>query len=616
MNNIFITSINNDTFNFEFSTLDSINFNLFRAILVNNNIDLGTNIEKINLKKYQFKLVAPSLLNWVKKNRINLNYDENTYKSLKAIQFEIRNFKKIEKLNLITDIYDIQKILDKNNFNRKLTKFQNRDVFKLINLLNSANFSVPGAGKTTVCLAQYSILKKLNVIEKMLVISPVNAFISWKEEVSTIYNDISLTILDSSQVQEYDSSMKMYNIFVVNYEKLRNNIIGLELLLTKYKFFVVLDESHRIKSGFLNKSYNNIMSLGALASKKEIMSGTPMPQSRNDIISQFTFLWSSSSKIVENLLETSNDLNNDLNYYFVRTTKKELGLKKPKLIYTEIEMGPLQKKIIELLRYESRRKLENLDKDKLHALRFMGKSVIRLIQASTNPSLLTSSEDVFDKDDGIRDDSDIWNLIEDYIDYEFPVKFKVLLEKVKKSVEKNEKVLIWSIFVKNILYLKEYLKDYNPAIIYGDVKSFNENDINSRQGQISKFHKDDSCMVMIANPQACGEGISLHKICNYAIYLERNFNAAHYLQSMDRIHRFGLDKNVETKIEILISKNSLDNRIDERLRSKISNLDNLLNDSTLKELAYDPYDIEDQNISGIDSEDYSTIKEYLNNGKT
>ena len=90
------------------------------------------------------------------------------------------------------------------------------------------------------------------------------------------------------------------------------------------------------------------------------------------------------------------------------------------------------------------------------------------------------------------------------------------------------------------------------------VSSGSDDDISSREGRIRKFHNDSSCRVMIANPQACGEGISLHKVCHYAIYLDRSFNSAHYLQSVDRIHRLGLAKSMETNVEILMSTNTID----------------------------------------------------------
>ena len=74
--------------------------------------------------------------------------------------------------------------------------------------------------------------------------------------------------------------------------------------------------------------------------------------------------------------------------------------------------------------------------------------------------------------------------------------------------------------------------------------------------------------VIIANPFAVAESISLHKACHNAIYLERSFNCAHFLQSKDRIHRYGLKDGDITNYYYLVSENSIDTVIDDRLNEK------------------------------------------------
>ena len=64
----------------------------------------------------------------------------------------------------------------------------------------------------------------------------------------------------------------------------------------------------------------------------------------------------------------------------------------------------------------------------------------------------------------------------------------------------------------------------------------------------------------------------LHRVCHHAIYLDRNFNAAQFLQSIDRIHRLGLEDSVETNVEILRSPGTIDDIVNQRLNSKVSNM--------------------------------------------
>ena len=81
---------------------------------------------------------------------------------------------------------------------------------------------------------------------------------------------------------------------------------------------------------------------------------------------------------------------------------------------------------------------------------------------------------------------------------------------------------------------------------------------------------------MIANPFAVSESISLHKACHNAIYLERSFNAAHFMQSKDRIHRYGLPVGTETNYYYLVSNDSIDETINERLSIKEQRMLNII----------------------------------------
>ena len=91
----------------------------------------------------------------------------------------------------------------------------------------------------------------------------------------------------------------------------------------------------------------------------------------------------------------------------------------------------------------------------------------------------------------------------------------------------------------------------------------------TREAIIKEFHNPNSeFKVIIANPFAVAESISLHKACHNAIYIERSFNCAHFIQSKDRIHRYGLAQNIETHYYYLVSENTIDTVIDERLSEK------------------------------------------------
>jgi hypothetical protein len=150
------------------------------------------------------------------------------------------------------------------------------------------------------------------------------------------------------------------------------------------------------------------------------------------------------------------------------------------------------------------------------------------------------------------------------------------------------------------------------VVIRGGVASGEPEDPESREGRIQRFRTDPSCMVMIANPAAASEGMSLHMHCHHAIYVDRSFNATHYLQSIDRIHRLGLPKDTETHIYILRHVvprgiGSIDMSVSRRLAKKMRGLEELLNDPDLHELALEEEESGDGVDYGIDAEDIDDL---------
>jgi len=179
--------------------------------------------------------------------------------------------------------------------------------------------------------------------------------------------------------------------------------------------------------------------------------------------------------------------------------------------------------------------------------------------------------------------SQVWELLREIARSEKSAKIRVAVDRTEASLaaDRSHKVLIWTSFVQNVLLLQKLLERHNPVSLYGAVATGSDEDADTREGRIRQFHSNPQCRVMIANPAACGEGISLHRACHHAIYLDRTFNAAHYLQSIDRIHRLGLAKDVETKVEILEARWTIDARVAKRLKLKIDSMSVILNDPGL-----------------------------------
>lgn len=197
---------------------------------------------------------------------------------------------------------EINTTLKQKGFIRTLSNNQLNNLTQISQLPGAATFSVPGAGKTTEALAFFFI--NSSEIDKLLVVAPKNAFIAWDQELKdctpSIANEFvrlrgkDLIYLQLSKQPKF--SIISYDQFILVkddiYRFIRDNSV-----------FMFLDESHRIKGGKNSKRAETIQELAYLPCRKLIMSGTPMPQSEKDLISQFHFLYPETEVTQTNVIE-------------------------------------------------------------------------------------------------------------------------------------------------------------------------------------------------------------------------------------------------------------------------------------------------------------------------
>lgn len=601
-------------------SIDGIN-NELKLILSSLSENFNYNNYAFHVPWFDLRRGISSIAQIIKMEGLIVKYDHFTEELLHEIISD-RNSLKSKLTAIKLSEVELVNILNIFNFNRRLTNEQKRDVLHLLEYKHGANFSVPGAGKTTTTLSIHFVLKHLKIITKLFVVAPINAFMSWEEEINSIFTDnpISILRLQRNHLDDY-SYLKQDNpdVVLVNYEKLRKDVKQLIPFFIDNKVHLILDESHRVKSGLNNISYNQIIKLADLSKRRDILSGTPMPQSYLDLEPQFDFLWPGEMIIPTQQInssdkdKTANFINRAIEGLYVRTTKNELGLEYPIINYKIIPMGRIQSELYRLFKSEAARTIARIDKPNIYHFRKIGRSVVKLLQAASNPILLTANDDYNDEILSPPPNKELWELLGDFQKYEKPVKIEYLKSRVRDitNENRNNKIVIWSYFVRNILILENILKEYNPVSIYGAIPSGSDEDEAKREGRIKIFHEDHNCRVLIANPQACGEGISLHKVCHHAIYLDRNFNSAYFLQSVDRIHRLGLEKGIKTYIEILVADDSIDKTLIKRLDDKIVAMSKVLEDTYLQSLAYDPADINSDDENGIDIKDFEAIKKHV-----
>ena len=536
-------------------------WNEVRKVCEENSEELRiTSSSSIEIPWWSFLSCAKSIDLVGRRYKVILQLDELTKKMLKHAQKNRQKFK-LSKETLPIDKELIAQKLISTNFKRPLTSQQLRNVAKLYSLSGGATFSVPGAGKTTEALALFTLKKKVN--SKLLIVAPKNAFPAWEEQViECLTNPPNIVRLRGGEKNIQVLLEQDPEISLITYQQFPNVINTIAKHYTKNDFFLILDESHRIKRGNSGVIGKSILNISHLPSEKLIMSGTPMPNSPEDLVSQFNFLYPEVKIDKDTVLH-------EIQSIYVRTTKNELDIPKYTMRYVEVEMSASQRKIYDLLKSETLRQLEALEMPDKYKLRSLGKSVMKLLQATSNPALLLKNDENFSED------------LKSLIMQGDSSKLDYVINRTRELVKDKKKVLIWSSFTDNIEILNSRLKDLGADYIHGGVDSGFEEDIDTREYKIKNFHENENSMVLIANPAAASEGISLHTICHNAIYMDRNYNAAQFLQSVDRIHRLGLSKEIKTLIEIVTCANSIDDSVNRRLTQKIENMAMVLNDQSI-----------------------------------
>ncbi|WP_440588598.1 hypothetical protein, partial [Escherichia coli] len=87
---------------------------------------------------------------------------------------------------------------------------------------------------------------------------------------------------------------------------------------------LVLDESHRMKAGYNSLRGASLLRMAHLAVRRDILTGTPMPQSSSDMQSQLDFLWPGVGLGWK--VAAGTEPRKVMDGLYVRTTKTQLGL--------------------------------------------------------------------------------------------------------------------------------------------------------------------------------------------------------------------------------------------------------------------------------------------------
>jgi len=508
---------------------------------------------------------------------------------------------------------------------RKLKDHQVKSTYHLNLVGNGANFSVPGSGKTTVVLTYFQKLRLEKKVNTLFVVGPPACFYPWQDEYKEVLGEppkvkILSGLNKDDRKSVYSDTYKPRDLYLITFQTLLNDTQYVKEFLSSphVNALLVIDEAHYMKR--VNGNWANaVLNIAKAAPYRCALTGTPIPRSYNDLLNLMEFLWPNDSPITsqdkarleifeenDNFEDAAKLLEPKIGPLFYRVRKEELGLK-PQIFHnpTKIKMNKYERKLYEAIvnkirDYGRDDYLKNID---LVAQLRRGR-MIRARQSLSYTRLLTSAlKDYSEK--MFSDDSELKEILLNYDELEVPAKIEALLSKVRTLRESNQKVVIWSNFIGTIDLIMKQLKNegFYSKKITGSVPVEREkfSSEETREKIRDEFVDPDSGLdILIANPAACAESISLHKTCHHAIYYDLSYNLAQYLQSLDRIHRVGASEKVSAYYDFLTYENTIDEDIIDNLARKAEKMAKIIDQD------YRIYSLDMTDVSG-DEEAYERL---------
>ncbi len=409
-------------------------------------------------------------------------------------------------------------------------------------------FDEQGLGKTVMAIHSFDRLKQESLADAVLIFAPKNMLEEWKKDFERFMGGkYRIQILSGERRKKYQSLLESADVYITNYETAYSLEDSLRSILNRKigKVVLVVDESFYIKNRNTRRGIA-IRRLRNLCERCWVLCGTPAPNNALDVVHQFevadagaTFAGVELPKNGKRLQEVIKTTVESRGVYLRRLKRDvlpELPAKQFELVVVpmESEQQSLYGNALRLL-VKDVKASDEIIFNKQYAS-FLSRKM-KLLQICSHPG------QIVDQYQGL------------------PAKMVALDGLLRHLIDENgEKVVLWSYFRYTIDQLIRRYDLYKPVKLDGSVQ-----DTTKRSQAIRSFQEDSETMLFVGNPAAGGTGITLTRSCTM-IYESFSPQTAHYLQSLDRIHRRGQTRDVY--YYVLLCKGSIEEDEYERLLRK------------------------------------------------
>lgn len=425
------------------------------------------------------------------------------------------------------------------------------------NLEYAAVFHEPGLGKSKIALDLALTWLRQNDVDSVLLVTKKTLIKNWEKEIR-IHSHLFPLILNQDRRANYLALNSAGRVYLAHYEVLRSELGRMRLFLKTRKVGIICDEAQKLKNPD-SDLFRVFSELRTSFNRRVILTGTPIANRPYDIWALINFLDGGEAlgndyRAFKHAVDLDASLEKDhakramfegelaslfqrISAFSVRETKESAGIVLPGKVIENVVCEPedLQEQLYATYRSETQAAVVQLGVLRFDMLDEVLKRLLRLVQVASNPRLVTEE---YRRDPG---------------------KLPVLLDLVRRSVGAGSKVIVWTSFVDNAIWLHRELREFQPAVVHGKVA------IDIRNKALTRFQENAECRVLVATPASAKEGLTL-TVANVAIFFDRSFSLDDYLQAQDRIHR--ITQNQTCYIYNLILRDTVDAWVDELLVAK------------------------------------------------
>lgn len=413
-----------------------------------------------------------------------------------------------------------------------------------------------GLGKTLVAIEAFKQARANGTARRLLVICPNSLKRNWEAELTKFAPELDATIVEGTRAARRAQLATVRTaVAIMSYETARSEITAVLAFLHREPTALVLDESHATKN---RESLTSTAArhFAPAAAHRWLLSGTPVTNSPEDLYTQVGILAPGEHPLgsLPVFTDQAQDrtriehIQSKLRPYLLRRTKEQcLDLPDKTFVDVRVELPPWQRALYDQMRDELACAIESMSGEQYRAFASSALSqLMRLCQIASNPSLLFPEID------------------------DTPGKFEELDCLVREILaEPGRKIIIWSIYVRNIEQLVARFSEFGAVALYGGTPA------TERQEIASKFQNDPDTRVLVANPAAAGTGFTLTAAA-FSIYETLSWRYDHYAQSQDRNHRIG--QNLPVTYLRMIAVDTIDEAIVSALERKSSMARSMLGD--------------------------------------